>query len=640
LFVIPVYLRRPWIGLVYVVGMMVWASLQPLPIDRDNPLLRSSVNAAEERNKNDSACKPSPITLDSALDAHTNGPGYPSPFELDRSIYLVSAEGGGIRAAYWTALNLARLDVSTQGKFGEEVAALSGVSGGSLGIATWLAARDRTDLTAQARLELVTGFLSSDFLSPLLGGFLFLDVPRLLLGPAWPSARRDEVFEKALADRWAQVGRSDFFLRPLFWSCMRGFTAVPAVYYNATDEETGAYVPLSESALSWEWEWPIAHYPESELRNLRTSSIGQASVAQMVHISARFAYLSPEAKVGVNAVNIASAMEDLDDGTQQSASGGHYNKDEFWTRQWVLIDGGYFDNTGLTPTRNALAFINRRRHSERMIPPLDAARYTRTHVQVIHISNDPGSPCLPLKKGWQERLSSRARQFVSLTKGTTIHCQGDVNALERSLVGNVFLPFAAPIQALLNVRSEQSKRTLKDLRQAIAQEPLSPRKMPLNDFWEISLGVAFEDAFGIRPTPLPKKDLGGISGATLREVDAQMANAKDEIQRLVRDRHASDSSARGYLEQLDNWHNAVRNEARSAECNTQLEAVGPPLTWTLSKNNEALMQCLAVRQAIANGWTLSPPKWPRDWPLSYPGVFAPSSLRKSVVSEGAHPPVK
>jgi len=48
-------------------------------------------------------------------------------------IYLVSAEGGGIRAAAWTALVLTQLELASDGEFHKSMLAGSGVSGGSLG---------------------------------------------------------------------------------------------------------------------------------------------------------------------------------------------------------------------------------------------------------------------------------------------------------------------------------------------------------------------------------------------------------------------------------------------------------------------------------------------------------------------------
>lgn len=53
----------------------------------------------------------------------------------------VHADGGGIRAAYFTAMVLARADDLTCGAFGARVFAASGVSGGSLGLTAWAVLR-------------------------------------------------------------------------------------------------------------------------------------------------------------------------------------------------------------------------------------------------------------------------------------------------------------------------------------------------------------------------------------------------------------------------------------------------------------------------------------------------------------------
>src|SRR5690606_37338373 len=56
-------------------------------------------------------------------------------------VFVVAAAGGGLRAAYWTALLLAEMDDRTCGQFGRHVLAASGVSGGSLGLALYAAQR-------------------------------------------------------------------------------------------------------------------------------------------------------------------------------------------------------------------------------------------------------------------------------------------------------------------------------------------------------------------------------------------------------------------------------------------------------------------------------------------------------------------
>ena len=253
---IPLCLGRPWIGVLIIAVMVAFAAFRPPELDQENPLLRDAASRAYQNRHIGAPCKRLPASLPASLYEHVKDadlysiPGKAGGREgkvVDRTIYLVSAEGGGIRAAYWTALNLAQLDIATDGRFGEETASLSGVSGGSLGIATWLAARDRTDLDAKARLALSAKFLGADFLSPIVGGLLFLDVPRLALGPAWPSIKREHVFEKALSDYWTSIAGTDFFARPMLSLCIRGLQKVPAVYFNATDAETGSHVALTPS---------------------------------------------------------------------------------------------------------------------------------------------------------------------------------------------------------------------------------------------------------------------------------------------------------------------------------------------------------------------------------------------------------
>lgn len=58
-------------------------------------------------------------------------------------IILVAAEGGASRSAWWTGHVLGALDDVTGGRFGSHVFAVSGISGGSLGTATWVALHRR-----------------------------------------------------------------------------------------------------------------------------------------------------------------------------------------------------------------------------------------------------------------------------------------------------------------------------------------------------------------------------------------------------------------------------------------------------------------------------------------------------------------
>jgi len=98
-----------------------------------------------------------------------------TPIASREPMILVAAAGGGIRAAYWTATNLAAMEALPG--FGQGLFAISGVSGGSVGAATYTALKralgpDRPDLLAAKVREV----LKQDFLSPVVAGLLFPDL--------------------------------------------------------------------------------------------------------------------------------------------------------------------------------------------------------------------------------------------------------------------------------------------------------------------------------------------------------------------------------------------------------------------------------------------------------------------------------
>src|SRR5262245_38557228 len=359
LITIPQSLGIPWAGLLAMVVLAaLTAARSPHPASQRPQNTHRELSDALLAQE---SCQPTPASLRAAVQEHLNLP--PLPGNNHHTVFFVSAEGGGIRAAYWTALALGQMDVATKDLFGRRVATASGVSGGSLGIATWLAARERQDLPPEARHALMKEFLGGDFLSPLLAGLLFLDLPRSALGPLWFRTERGQVFERAIADHWRRVGGTDFFDRHFFSLCLKGFDKPPAVYFNATDALTGDYVPLSTAAFP---EGPDAAPHVLKLDVARTTFEG-ASVAKAVHASAAFPYLSSPVDVGVPY-----------DSAQPPARG-------FVPHMAALVDGGYHDNTGLLPTMHALEEITSHR-SKGTAPQ-------KIKVQLIHIENDPGPAC-------------------------------------------------------------------------------------------------------------------------------------------------------------------------------------------------------------------------------------------------------
>ncbi len=245
-------------------------------------------------------------------------------------LYLVAAEGGGIRSAYWTAQVLAALgaDAGLPG-FARRTLLLSGVSGGSMGIALHRACmRTTAGRVAEVARCIDQGFDRLDALSPLLGGLFFEDVLARLL----PLSRRDAAWACsqpgcAHVDRAAGFEREWMRVFPPLAEPLQdapvGRPGEPLLAFNSTWVETGNRTVAASRALA------VDAFPAAS--QLGRCLGADSRLVTAAHTSARFPLTNPLA--GVHA---------LGEPDRSCRSGGH------------LIDGGYFDNSALPTVLDAL----------------------------------------------------------------------------------------------------------------------------------------------------------------------------------------------------------------------------------------------------------------------------------------------
>lgn len=243
------------------------------------------------------------------------------------AVIFVASEGGGIRAAFWTAQVLDELAREVP-EWPARTFALSGVSGGSLGLASWLAV-ERGRRCPQARHPDVAGLawggadaesvrrrLGADFLTPPVAGMLFYDLVQRLW--PWPIGRFDR--SRALEQAWQRAhshlpGRP--FERPLaqwYEDC----EDLPELMLNATVVETGQRAVLTRLEPG---ETFVNDF-RSEAGDVMSAGYSAAaqSAAGLVHHSARFPALSPGGTIERTGPPAVPALR--------------------------LVDGGYFDNSG------------------------------------------------------------------------------------------------------------------------------------------------------------------------------------------------------------------------------------------------------------------------------------------------------
>jgi predicted acylesterase/phospholipase RssA len=242
------------------------------------------------------------------------------PGEKVHPVFLVAAEGGGLRAAYWTAAVLSAIHTQFP-TFSDHLFAVSAVSGGSFGAAVFeglLAARPE-DFRKAAR-----DILSHDFLAPTTARLLGCDLPQQFLPPPiLPD--RGAAMERAFERAWRKV-EAGTFARP-FLEFALGHE--PALFLNATEVETGRRIIFSPARIGFPEGRPD---PSAEFFENAGDGIdllgGDLALSGAVHMSARFTYVSPAATI---------------------ESRGTVHR---------IVDGGYFENSGAATADDILEYLH------------------------------------------------------------------------------------------------------------------------------------------------------------------------------------------------------------------------------------------------------------------------------------------
>jgi hypothetical protein len=274
---------------------------------------------------------------------------------------VVAAEGGGVRAAAWTALVLSKIDESAEaaygaGAFPERLVAISGVSGGSLGGALYIASRAQGEGVSWATTR---QFFRTDLLTPTLANMLFVDMPMRFLPVAISNrivSDRGATFEKTIEHAWAQAVANDesrdprLFARPFDAMWREQGARLPLLVANSTIVASGERMlqspvilrpPAMQTKIAADIRRDeVSETPlEQDIARDGRSFVGafdandcllprksaKTDVARlgmplsaMVHNSARFTWVSPA---------------------------GRYNSDSA-CKGVRVVDGGYFENSG------------------------------------------------------------------------------------------------------------------------------------------------------------------------------------------------------------------------------------------------------------------------------------------------------
>jgi hypothetical protein len=284
-------------------------------------------------------------------------------------VVLVAAAGGGLRAGYWTAIALAAAQ-DRDTAFARHVFAISSVSGGSLGAALFTAlvrdaarataplpcARDAARGAAAAPYAAcVRRFMADDFLSPVLAKTVAPDLAQRFLPFPLVSFDRSTGLEQSWEHSYRRATRRETFaagVLALAADTVARLT-IPALLLNSTHVESGKRYVASPYILDG-----MMHDGRDVLAVLDADEPrvpgADVPLSTAVHNSARFTYVSPAGHL------------DRRDGVELGR----------------VVDGGYFENSGLVTLGEVRDLVRRR--SERR-----AAGEPALRPVVLYLCNHP-----------------------------------------------------------------------------------------------------------------------------------------------------------------------------------------------------------------------------------------------------------
>ncbi|TCZ64509.1 patatin-like phospholipase family protein [Roseicella aquatilis] len=371
----------------------------------------ANVNTEVRRGPQLAAPRP---TLDEAAGAWLEARlACPGAEEAPLRAMIVAHSGGASRAALWAAGVMRALELHESGpriRPGRDLFAISGISGGALGAAAYVATLPQAEGCAPpglddpaARHARLQAGLSRDFLAPALQGLLFGDAFWRLAGPVSALAAR---FGFIAPDRTIHLERAwERAFGPEGDSPMQAMLAgrslapgaaprLPLLLTGGTHEERGQLGVTAPVALD-------GH----ALDGIDVLQVLDADVSFAVAASnsARFPY--------VTAPGLLLSRRD----------GKPYGQ---------IVDGGYFDNNGAVAARAAADALLRARR--RLVEAGRMPRERLLHLFLVQVISDPDLPRAELPRCSPEPLPEPAQvraptplDFLLSPIGTLVSVRGE-----------------------------------------------------------------------------------------------------------------------------------------------------------------------------------------------------------------------
>ncbi|HXH38907.1 MAG TPA: hypothetical protein VNN08_09790 [Thermoanaerobaculia bacterium] len=367
-------------------------------------------------------------------------------------VIIVATEGGGIRAAYWTATALTAVTDAVP-EFADHCFAISGVSGGSLGALMYDAILARrldahpgaltvADAVRGAHLqEDVHRVLQYDALSGNLASLAQPDLTQRFVPVAlFKLPDRERGLEEGWEAGWDNNFHDGLFAKP-FVDTLTSHPLLPNLFLNGTVVETGERIITSNLRLDQELFFRNTFDALKEMR----ADLPMSSAAGM---SARFTYVSPAGKIPYTRDDCKQGRKSIPCSTG-SVENRNCGRDLFGH----VVDGGYFENSGAVTAAEVVAFVNERaKLGDRVVPFV---------IVIDHWNEMTGENC---------PVNPRPRLFCPAPG----RCGPPVPPTVERFANEVL----SPLRGVLNARDARGKEAVGDLAQVMRDAMIEIRLAP------------------------------------------------------------------------------------------------------------------------------------------------------------------
>lgn len=263
-------------------------------------------------------------------------------------VFIVAAEGGGIRASQWAIHMLNELDTQYQGAFLNNTYAISSVSGGSVGATQYLAyLADKNEDGALHDFDSANNHI--DLLS---GVTAYLFFPEMFQRPipfSIPIFDRGRGLEDNFSYFYKQQFKTDR-LEKGFYETYLDHQDLPRLFLNSAAAETGQKVIIS----------PVQTNFIDDAEDFYALSGKDIALKTAAMTSARFPFVTPPAIVSKNGSRCKKSL---------------------------LLDGGYYENTGMETALQIIYQLREELETTRFLDPRVEKAKKRVNFILVSIKN-------------------------------------------------------------------------------------------------------------------------------------------------------------------------------------------------------------------------------------------------------------